>query len=229
MSPLLLGLGLALLASVALNGSFLAQHVGARAAPPISLLRPVVSLRGLLASPVWSIDLALGLIGWALHVGALANAPLSLVQPFAAGGLALAVPLAARLMGERLKSGERAAVAMVMLALVGLSLGVGSSARQPGLSVAAMSVYLGAAAALAAPLATLPAPRHRPQALGAAAGVLYGAADTATKAATVSAHGSVAAGIASPWVAIVAVASIGAFFAFQRGLQTGRPFRSSRS
>jgi hypothetical protein len=213
---------LALLASLALNASFLAQHAGARTAPPVSPLRPVATVRGLLASPVWSIGLALGLTGWALHVVALANAPLSLVQPFAAGGLALAVPAAARLLGERLDARERAAVGMMALALVGLSVGVGSGAAPAVVPAAAMGAYLVGAAGLAAGLATLRTPGRRPEALGAAAGVLYGAADTATKAVTASAHGSVAAGIASPWVAVVLAASLGAFFAFQRGLQTGR-------
>jgi hypothetical protein len=84
-----------------------------------------------------------------------------------------------------------------------------------------MVLYLLGAAALAALLAALPASGRRPHALGAAAGVLYGAADTATKAVTAAAHGSLA-GLASPWLVAVTLASVGAFFAFQRGLQIGQ-------
>jgi hypothetical protein len=219
MSSLSLGLGLALLASLALNSGFLAQHAGARDAPTVSPRHPVATLRGLLGSPIWTVGLALGLVGWMLHIGALANAPLSLVQPFAAGGLALAVPAAARFLGERLSHRERIAVATMAVALVGLSLGARATPATPTFGVPPMMLYLLAAAVLAALLAASPAGERRPHALGAAAGVLYGAADTATKAAT--AHAS-SLSLAGPWVLAVVVASVAAFFAFQRGLQIGQ-------
>jgi hypothetical protein len=221
MSSLAIGLGLALLASLALNAGFLAQHAGARDAPAVSALHPLATVRGLLASPIWSVGLALGLLGWVLHVGALANAPLSLVQPFAAGGLALAVPAAARVLGERLSGRERTAVVIMALALVGLSLGARAGPASPAFGAPRMVAYLLGAAALAALLAARPATGRRPHALGAAAGVLYGGADTATKAVTATAHASLA-GLAGPWLVAVVLASVGAFFAFQRGLQIGR-------
>jgi hypothetical protein len=59
----------------------------------------------------------------------------------------------------------------------------------------------------------------RPAALGLAGGLLYGAADMAMKALT-GAHG-LAGVAASPWLAVMAVTTVGAFFCFQRGLQTG--------
>jgi hypothetical protein len=60
-----------------------------------------------------------------------------------------------------------------------------------------------------------------PLLLGAAGGLLYGAADLAIKALTglpapLSARGA-------PWLCVAAVATAGAFFAFQRGLQGPRP------
>ncbi len=220
MSSLVLGLGLALLASLALNTSFLAQHAGARDAPAVSALRPRATLLGLLGSPIWTVGLVLGLVGWAIHVGALANAPLSLVQPFAAGGLALAVPAAARFLGERLSRREKIAVAIMALALVGLSVGAGAGPATPAFGAPLMLLYLAGAATLAALFAALPAAARRPHALGAAAGVLYGAADTATKAVTAGAHASLA-GLISPWLGAVVLASAVAFFAFQRGLQIG--------
>jgi hypothetical protein len=54
----------------------------------------------------------------------------------------------------------------------------------------------------------------RPQALGIAGGLLYGAADVAIKALTGST-------LLSPWLLVAAAATAAAFFAFQRGLQTG--------
>jgi hypothetical protein len=221
MSSLVLGLTLALVASVALNAGFLAQHAGAQDAPPVSLTRPVATIRGLLASRIWVAGIALGLGGWALHVTALASAPLSLVEAFAAGGLALAVPVAAAVLGERLSRRERAAVAIMVVALVTLSIGAGPAAAASGFGPAAMAAYLVVAGAAAAVLAALPGDARRPHALGAAAGVLYGAADTATKAVAAGAHGSLIAVLADPLLIAVALLSVGAFFAFQRGLQTG--------
>jgi hypothetical protein len=68
------------------------------------------------------------------------------------------------------------------------------------------------AAALA--WATPPASSRRAPALGLAAGGLYAAADLATKAVTAGALG---------WLGPAAAATLAAFFAFQRGLQLGRP------
>src|SRR5437764_11815475 len=102
MSPLAIGLALAVLASLALNLSFLIQHAGAADAPAITVRRPLRTMRGLLASRLWVAGGALGMTGWGLHVAALAHAPLSLVQAFVAGGIALVAPVARRTLGERL-------------------------------------------------------------------------------------------------------------------------------
>lgn len=217
MSSLALGLGLALLASLALNGSYLLQHVGGRSAPAVAARHPLRTLRGLAGSPLWAAGLAMGLAGWALHVGALARAPLSLVQAFGAGGLALVAPAGMRLLRERLSRAELAAVALMVAALVLLAAGARTAAQPAHVPSLALALYLAIAAAGAAAIAA-----RRPGAplLGAAGGVLYGAADAATKAATIAAqHGAVAA--AAAWIAAVLLLSGGAFLCFQRGLQIG--------
>ncbi|HZV75477.1 MAG TPA: hypothetical protein VFF79_17340 [Conexibacter sp.] len=217
MSSLAVGLALALLASLALNGSYLLQHVGGRAAPAVAPRHPLRTLRGLLGSRTWAAGLGVGLLGWALHVGALAHAPLSLVQAFGAGGLALAVPAGTRLLRERLSRGELAAVGLMVAALVLLAAGAQAPGVASAVPAGALVVYLAVAACAAAVLA---ARRPAPPLLGAAAGILYGAADAATKAATVAAgHGGTPVAVA--WVAAVLPLSAGAFLCFQRGLQSG--------
>jgi hypothetical protein len=212
-----LGLALALLASLALNGSYLLQHVGGRAAPAVTPRHPLRTLRGLLGSRVWAAGLAVGLLGWALHVGALARAPLSLVQAFGAGGLALAVPVGTRVLRERLARGELAAVGLMVAALALLAAGVPAPASGGAMPVRALAAYLAIAACAAAALA---ARRPSPPLWGAAAGILYGAADAATKAATIAVHrGSAPAAVA--WVVVVLALSGCAFLCFQRGLQAG--------
>jgi drug/metabolite transporter (DMT)-like permease len=220
MSPLLIGLGLAVIASVALNASYLLQHAGSRHAPELSVRRPLAGLRSLLGSRWWLAGAAAGAGGWALHTGALAHAPLSLVQAFAAGGLALTVPAAARAFGQRLRRAELAAVLVLVAALALLGLGASAPALT-AVPAASLAASLGLAGAIAAALAGAIRGPRRAHALGAAGGLLYGAADAATKAVTVDAHAGLSAALTSPWLAAVAAISVGAFVCFQRGLQIG--------
>ncbi len=212
------GLVLAGAASVALNASYLVQHVGSRRAPRIAVSRPIAAVRSLFGSPLWLLGGALGMIGWALHVAALSRAPLSLVQAFAAGGLALTVPAAARFLGVRLTTRERVAVLGMVAALV--ALGIGDPTAHGHLSAPLLLVLCLAAAGLATALAARSTGRRTALA-GAAAGLLYGAADAATKALTLAASGGVAAALGSGWLVAVLALSAGAFLCFQRGLQQG--------
>jgi hypothetical protein len=222
-AQVLVGVALAVLASVALNGGFLVQHLGARDAPRVTPRRPVASVRGLLRSRLWLAGTAAGLAGWALHVVALSQAPLSLVQAFSAGGLALAVPLGARLTGAPLAAPERRAILLMIGALVVLAVGAGPAGA--GVAAAAgMAAFVVISAAVAAAFAAAPAGARRAHGLGVAAGVLYGVGDAATKAVTSALHaGGLLAAALSPWLVVVVAVSAGGFFCFQRGLQIGPP------
>jgi drug/metabolite transporter (DMT)-like permease len=225
MSTVAIGIALALAASIALNASFLLQHVGSATAIEITPRRPLATLRSLLSSPTWALGAALGLTGWALHVGALSHAPLSLVQAFVAGGIAVTVPMAAIGLHHRIGPDEKRAAAIMVLALVLLALGLHGVGRHASFAGAALAGYLAGLGALAALLWLRAAPAHRAAALSLAGGLLYGAADLAIKGMTgIAHHGGVSALVSSPWTALAAlVATVGAFFAFQRGLQIGRP------
>ena len=218
MSPLAIGAALALAASVALNASYVLQHAGSVTADAISARRPLATLRSLLSSRAWLIGGALGVTGWGLHVGALAHAPLSIVQAFVAGGLALTLPMASIGLGHRVSAGERRAAALLVLALVLLSLGLRGVGRHAQADTAAL---IGCTAVLvvgAGLLAGLVRGPGRAAALAVAGGALYGAADLSIKTLTGS-HRP----LTSPWLLVAALATAGAFFAFQRGLQLGRP------
>jgi drug/metabolite transporter (DMT)-like permease len=218
-SALILGLGLAVVASVALNGSYLLQHAGSRGAPSIDLRRPLITVRGLLRSRVWLAGAVAGALGSVLHVAALAHAPLSLVQAFTAGGLVLTVPVAARAFGQRLARPELIAVAVLVAALSLLGLGAGPLVTR-AVPVNALAGAVGIAALMAGGLVLARAGGRRGRLLGVAGGVLYGAADATTKAVTMV-HGGVIAAVTSPWMVVLVLLCVAAFACFQRGLQIG--------
>lgn len=220
---ILAGLAIALAASLALNTAFLLQHSGLAGAPTLRLARPRQAIASFAGSRAWLGGLALGLAGWGLHVGALSLAPLSLVQAFVAGGLALAVPVAALGFGHRLLRVERIGVVVMAGALGLLPLGLGHVGRHEDFGDATLAVYVGAAALIGAGIALGARGHWQAQALGLAGGAFYGASDTTIKALTSMLHRHGAEGLVSAWVPVAAVVTLAAFACFQRGLQTGRP------
>jgi hypothetical protein len=221
MTPTTTGVLLAIAAAVALNASYLMQHAGSSATAAIDARRPVATMAALLRSPIWAAGGAVGLTGWGLHIGALREAPLSLVQAFVAGGLALTAPMAALGLRRRPARGETQAVALMVLALALLSIGLAGGGRHASFDRLALAAALAVLVCGAAVLAVLVDGERRPLALGAAGGLLYGAADMALKAVT-GLHGAGAI-VSSPWLYAALASTVGAFFAFQRGLQSSRP------
>jgi hypothetical protein len=222
MSHLLVGLSLALIGSVALNASYLIQHAGSLAAPTIAFRHPMRTLGALLHSRLWLAGGVLGITGWAISIAALTQAPLSLVQAFLIGGIALLAPMAVRVLGHHLTLRELAGISLVLFALLVLlgsqrAVGVHSHFHSAGLGI-----YLSGSVCAGACLLLLR--QRRTQMLAATGGILYGAADVSIKALTgLASHHGLAAALTSPWLIATIVASIGAFFCFQRALQAGKP------
>jgi hypothetical protein len=211
------GVVLALLAAVALNGSYLMQHAGSPPAVAVDARRPVATLGALLRSPLWALGLAVGLAGWGLDVAALREAPLSLVQAFVAGGLVLVAPMAVLALRIRLTRSDLVALAVLAAALALLGAGARGGGSPAGADGGALAAWLGGSAALAGVAAL----RRGPAALAVAAGLLYGAADVALKAVTGARDAGGA--LTSPWLLAALALSGAAFFAFQRALQGDRP------
>ena len=194
MTPLLLGLTLTMLASVALNAGYLLQHVGGAGAPAVDVRRPLASVRGLLRSRAWIGGTAVGTAGSLLHAGALSQAPISLVQAFSAAGLAILVPVAARVSRVKLRRPERLAVAVIVVALGALAVHAAGTA---GASSHAAGRRAARSASCSPPWPSAGPARRRTAALGLATGMLYGVADAATKAFTsLLVHGLPAARVA---------------------------------
>ncbi|MGD1051275.1 MAG: hypothetical protein ABR947_09410 [Solirubrobacteraceae bacterium] len=179
---LLLAFGSTLLVNLA----YLREHAAASKLPPLSLRRPLRSLRLLLTDRGWVAAFAMECGGFALYVAALALAPLALVQSVGAGGLGLLAFGSARLGGRALLPRELggAAISMLGLLLLALSLSTGGAHSAPG-SLLAISVWLAVTAALAGvALLAGRGPLVQGAAWGIAGGLLFSVGDIATKVAT---------------------------------------------
>jgi hypothetical protein len=200
------GLALALVSAVALNWGWLVQHGAARELPPLTLRRPLHSLRILFADRSWVIGFVVGLVGWVAYVAALALAPISLVQGVSAGGIGILAALAHR-RGDVIDRAGWLGVgaATAGLAFIAISLAGGAltaAAPSPG----ALTAWLAISGVVAA-LTFFPRG-------GVAAGILYAAGDVATKAAVFGGR----------WLLVVPaiLAAHGlAFVALQLGFQRG--------
>jgi drug/metabolite transporter (DMT)-like permease len=220
-----LGILLALVCALATNVGFLLKHRGAVAAPPIEWRRPVRSAAGLFRSKWFAIGMLVAVGAWGFHVAALALAPLSLVQAVLAGGLVFLTVLAERFFGLSLGIRQWLGVGFTALGLVLLVVTLpASGGSHSAFSLAGMISFESAMLGIGIFLVLSPrlgATEHHGVLLGTAAGVLFGVSDVAIKALTSLVGDFGIAGMLSPWVLVALTASVIAFYASARGLQTG--------
>jgi hypothetical protein len=215
-----LGLVLAALTAFGSVAGFLYKFRGARAAPAVSLRRPVRSSVELFRSPLYSLGILIALTSWGLHVGALALAPISLVQSVIAGGLVLLTFVADRLFGIAVTRREWLGVALTAagLAFLAATLGSGgghSFARyQPG----TLAVYLGVLSAAGLTLAIL---SRTANVLAVSAGLLWAASDTSIKALSSHLHTLGWGVLLHPLAFVILAASLIGLLVSARSLQLG--------
>ena len=204
------GLLLALLSAALINIGFLLQHRGLHHHPSGGL---AVRLRAAIREPVWLAGQLTGWIGFVAQVVAVAIAPLSLVQAFAAGGLALSVPIAARLFDHRITRAQVVAVVVIAIGLAALPIGVAHT--HDHLDGDALTIALGAGAAAACAVWLL----RTGWARAIAAGLFYGLADAAIKAVSLHWHHQGFEALFSGWALIAAGGTFLGFLAFQSALE----------
>ena len=224
-----LGILLALLCALLTNLGFLYKHRGANRAPDVDWRHPGRSAAGLFRSKWFAIGMGVALGAWLLHVAAMALAPLSIVQAVISGGLVMLTVLAERCFGFTVGRRQWLGVGFTALGLSTLAVTLPSAGgAHSSYSVAGMIAFESGLLVAGTALVLFPklgAPRHHHGVfLGASAGILFGVSDVAIKAITggIGPAGLVG-GLLSPWLLTAAIASVIAFFASARGLQTGEP------
>jgi drug/metabolite transporter (DMT)-like permease len=221
-----IGIFIALACAFATNLGFLYKYRGANDAPMVSMAHPWRSAADLFRSKWFAIGMAVAVGAWGLHVAAMAMAPMSVVQAVLSGGVVLVAVMAERLFGYSVGPRQWWGVALTAagLVLLGVTLPATNSAHSQ-FSLAGMISFEAGMVAVGALLVagkSIGAPvHHHGVMLGAASGILFGVSDIAIKAVTglVGSHGMAA--FLSPWMLVIAAASIAAFYASARGLQDG--------
>ena len=203
---------LALASAAAINLGFLLQHRGLASQPAGR-----TSFAAALRNRAWLTGQALGWIGFAAQILAVAIAPLSLVQAFAAGGLAISVPLAAGLFGYRISRAQLLAVLLIAASLASLPVALSTVHGRLNDTALIWLVAVTLPAAVVIGLARVASSR------AIAAGLFYGIADAAIKAVSVEwrVHGSGA--LLSGWTLLAVVATFGGFATFQAALRADSP------
>jgi drug/metabolite transporter (DMT)-like permease len=142
-----IGLALAVLASLLFNGGLVLQALEAREQPPALGLRVALVL-GLLRRTRWLIGLALGLVGVLPQVLALGLAPFVIVQPALVVGLLLVLAAGNRILDERVRPQEWAGVVAIVggIALVAIGSPDRVEAHRGGATVLALAAVLAAIA-----------------------------------------------------------------------------------
>lgn len=211
---ILFGLLLALASAAAINLGFLLQHRGLRATRSLRGGHPELAA-AMLRDRSWLGGQALGWLGFATQIVAVSIAPLALVQSFAAGGLALSVPLAAGLFGYRITHRQLGAVLLVAAALAALPIGL--VVRADHVQGGGLALAIAGSLALALALA----PTETPASRAIAAGLFYGVADAAIKAIAVGLSARGASALDSGWTLLAAAATFAGFLCFQSALRRG--------
>lgn len=221
-----IGILLALLCALFSNLGFLYKHRGACAAPDVNWRHPLRSAIALWSSKWFAVGMGIAIFAWLLHVAAMAFAPLSIVQAVLSGGLVFLTVLAERVFG--FKVGRRQWIGVGLMA-AGLALlvvilpqasGAHSSYSHPGMIAFEAGLLFVAVMLVLSPKLGTPH-HHHGVLLGLASGLLFGVSDVAIKALTGIVGSGGLAVLMSPWLFTCITASVIAFFASARGLQTG--------
>jgi drug/metabolite transporter (DMT)-like permease len=230
----ILGVVVALVATLAINTGFVLEKGALAALPPLNARLPLNLARMLVTTPRWLAGFSLIMVGVACQLVALTRIPLTVAQPVFSSGLVFLLLLAAKVLGERLTSHERTGLAGITAGIICIVSSLDSRTDTAGTGGHVLRVLLVAAPSTLAGLAIFAAAsragRRRPAAdasYALAAGIVYGVAGMVTKglSASIDFHGPLAiarSALVSPYLYLLAPVTLSGFLIFQTALQRGR-------
>jgi drug/metabolite transporter (DMT)-like permease len=214
---------LALAAAALFGASSVLMHTQARAAPADRALKPSLLVH-LVQQPAWLAGIGAQLAGFALLATALEMGSLSLVQAIAPAGLLLALPLAARVSGKRLRRadwlGAAATIAGLALALVIADPATGRSTPTTTGWIALFALTTVSVVVLLVVAGRLRG-AGRAVAIAVAAGLVLGLNAVVTKAAATSFSHGIGAGLTSWETYGIAVTGLLGLLLMQSAFQAG--------
>lgn len=182
-----LGILLSIATALASVLGFLYKHRGAVDSPEVEWKHPVRTSLALFKNRWYVIGLVVATLGWFFHVGALALAPISIVQSVIAGGLVLLTVIADRLFAHEVTRREWIGVGLAALGLAFLAASIGDTAKEAHSDYEASRLIIFLVVTTIALIALGfwgQKTAHAGVLLGATAGLLWAASDTAIKAQT---------------------------------------------
>jgi hypothetical protein len=224
------GASISLLASLCFNANNLLEKRAVDNMPPISFRRPGAMLRTLASSRLWMLGFLIGVVAIGLLVLSYSLTPTIVVQSIFGGGVVLLVLASHWYLGERLARRERTGIAIVIIALVCVSITLGTSSTMSGPKSALAVSVVSIVTAVLAGIAFWKLRRGLTDAsviFGVTSGLLYGVASFQTKAAStlLELHGDVGGVpwlLRSPYPYAFFIASLLGLICFQTGLQRCR-------
>jgi multidrug transporter EmrE-like cation transporter len=224
-----IGLVCAALSAAATNVGFLMRHRGAVEAPDVDARHLLRSAIELFKQKWWTIGYLVAFLAYGFHIAALGLAPLSLVQAVLAGGIVLLGVLAERFFGAELGKREWTGIVLTAVGLTFLAVtgeakeGKESAEYTMSAMIAFEATLVGIGVALLLAHRNDRAEGRRGPMLGVAAGLLFTVTHVAIKAVTgkLNATWIDLLTSAGPYVLIVIVGGIAAFFISARSLQLG--------
>jgi drug/metabolite transporter (DMT)-like permease len=231
----ILGVVLALVATLAYNAGFVLEKGALSALPPLTVRLPLALVRTLVTTPRWLAGFGLILAGLAGQLVVLTRIPLTVAQPVFASGIVFLLLLSMTVLGERLTAREWTGLAGIAAGVVCVLASLDPRTDVAGTGGHAVRVLLVAAPSTLAGVAvfvTAARGRVRPRPAGdvpygLAAGIVYGVAGMISKglSASIDFHGPTAiaaSALASPYLYLLVPVTLTGFVVFQTALQRGR-------
>ena len=227
---LIYGIVLSLAASVCFNLNNLMEKRAVDRMVELSVLRTGHMVRMLVRSPLWLGGFVIGVVGVVLLTLAYSLVPIAVVQTIFGAGIVILVPAARVYLGEHLGKREIGGLALIVTAIVLVSVTLGGSSTPiDSLSLARVMAASGFTVAAAGVLFFLlrRSSTDPSIALGASCGLIYGIASVQSKSASILLehrgleHGVVRV-LESPYPYAFLVASLLGLIGFQSGLQRVR-------